>query len=292
MSLNWDDLKVLLAIGRAGSLTGAATHLGVDQSTAGRRLAALEADLGTILFVRAKTGFTPTAAGRAAIDRALEIEDRTRRLAEEIAQPAGEPAGLLRIIGNPWPLTRLAECVLPVLLARHPLLEIRTIGGALPRSLAIGEPAIALWFEIPPKDTEFAVKLGEVPYGIYAPAGADPARLPWVSFWDDDAPRRAPSRWIEKARGPGESLRLTATDSGVLRAGIRAGLGKGLLPMCLAEGDPRLVRIGDAAPELTRTLHLHAHPDTIQTARVQASIACIRERFAETFACAEAAPAG
>ena len=104
-----------------------------------------------------------------------------------------------------------------------------------------------------------------------------------MSFWDDEAPRRAPTRWTERTRRTDEALRLTATDSTVLRAGIRAGMGKGLLPMCLAEGDPLLERVAPGAPDLTRTLHLHAHPDMIQTARVQATISWLRESFAQAF---------
>jgi len=283
MALNWDDLKVLLAVSRAGSLSGAAQLLGIDQATASRRLAALEADLGAILFARARTGLTPTEAGEAAVARALEIEARTLRLHEEVANTGKGAAGLVRIIGNPWTLMRLSEHGLPGLLHRHPELDIRTIGTFQYRSIARGETAIALWFEVPPADTAFAIKLGDVPYAIYAPAGADPSRLGWVSFWDDDAPRRAPIRWIEKVRKPGEALRVTATDSSVLLGAIRAGLGKGLLPMCLAEGDPRLVRVMAGAPELTRALHLHAHPDTVQTARIQAVMSWLRDCFARVY---------
>jgi DNA-binding transcriptional LysR family regulator len=283
MSLNWDDLKVLLAISRSGSLTGAATLLGIDQSTAGRRISALEADLGAILFARSKTGFAPTPAGEVVIARALEMESRAIRLSEEVANAGQGAVGLVRLIGNAWTMTRLVERAVPALLAAHPRLDLRTIGGPNPRSLGRGEAAVALWFEMPPRESEFAVKLGDVPYAIYAPAGVDPAPLPWVSFWDDEAPRRAPIRWIERERKAGQALRLTATDSSVLRAGIRNGLGKGLLPMCLAEGDPALVRVTDGAPDLVRTLHLHAHPDTIQTARIQVTMAWLRESFAAVF---------
>jgi DNA-binding transcriptional LysR family regulator len=279
MALNWDDLRILLAISRSGSLSAAAGLLGIDQGTVSRRLAGLEADLGVILFARARTGLTPTDAGEAAIARALEIEARTIRLHEEVANADHGPAGLVRIIGNPWTLIRLAERGLPGLLAKHPGLDIRTIATFQARSIARGETAIALWFEIPPTDTAFAIKLGDVPYAIYVAPGIDPASLGWVSFWDDDAPRRAPIRWIERVRKPGEALRLTATDSSMLLPAIRAGVGKGLLPMCLAEGDPGLVRVTPGPPDLTRALHLHAHPDTVQSTRIQAVIAWLRGQF-------------
>jgi DNA-binding transcriptional LysR family regulator len=284
MALNWDDLKILLAVSRAGSLSGAALLLGIDQATASRRLAGLEADLGAILFARARTGLTPTEAGEAAIMRAQEIEVRTLRVVEEVANAGQGAAGLVRIIGNPWTLMRLAEFGLPGLLARHPNLDIRTVGTFQQRSIARGETAIALWFEVPPADTAFAIKLGDVPYAIYAPAGHDPDAMGWVSFWDDDAPRRAPIRWIERVRKPHEALRVTATDSSVLLGAMRAGLGKGLLPMCLAHGDRQLVRVNPGPPDLVRALHVHAHPDTVQTARIQAVIAWLRECFPRVYA--------
>ncbi|WP_198369939.1 LysR family transcriptional regulator [Roseomonas rosulenta] len=283
MSLNWDDLKVLLAISRSGSLTAAAALLGIDQSTAGRRISALEADLGAILFIRSKTGFAPTPAGEAAIARALEMEARAIRLSEEVSNAGQGAAGLVRLIGNPWSTTRLVERAVPALLAQHPRLDLRIITAYAGRSLGRGEAAVALWFEVSPRESEFAVKLGDVPYAVYAPAGVDPGPLPWVSFWDDDAPLRGLIRWIERERKAGEALRLTATDSAVLRAGIRGGLGKGLLPMCLAEDDPTLARVADGPPELMRTLHIHAHPDTIQTARIQVTMAWLRESFAKVF---------
>ncbi len=288
--MNWDDLKVVLAISRAGSLTGAAQMLGIDQSTAGRRVSSLEADVGALLFVRSKTGFTPTTAGESVIERALEIEARAERLAEEVNGIDRGPVGLVRIIGNPWTLARIAAVALPPLMARFPGLDIRTIGGSQSRSLARNDAALALWFEIPPREGEFAFKLGDVPYSLYAPRGVDPETLGWVSFWDDDAPRREPARWIQKTRRTDEALRLTATDSAVLLAGIRAGIGKGLLPMCLARGDDKLTRITSGPPDLVRALHLHAHPDTVQTSRVQAVMRSLHDTFADAFGATAADP--
>src|SRR5690242_12350760 len=48
----WDDLRVFLAVARRGSHKAAARQLGVDPTTVGRRLAALDAALGVKLFER------------------------------------------------------------------------------------------------------------------------------------------------------------------------------------------------------------------------------------------------
>lgn len=285
MSLSWDDLKVLLAVSRAGSLTGAASLLGIDQSTAGRRLSGLEAQLGVILFVRSKTGLLPTEAGEVAIERTHEIERRVLRIAEAASEAGRQVAGPLRLYGNTWMLARLVGRALPALTGRHPGVELRISSGSSPRSLGLGEPSLALWFESPPREPEFAVKLGELAYAVYALRGTDPETAPWAALWDPEQPRHMPTRWLERERRPDEAIRIASTDSSVILSAIRAGTGKGLLPMCLGAEDPTLVRVGDGPPDLIRMVHIHAHPDTIQMPRVQATMAWLRESYAPVFGC-------
>ena len=281
--VNWDNLKVALAIARAGSLSRGANLLGIDQSTAGRRLSALEGEIGTILFTRSKTGFIPTEAGQAVIDRALEVELRINRLTEDLSQNTDGPVGVIRLLGNGWMLDRLAARVMPDFLAAHPLLDVRMI-SLTPQIPLRREATLSLWFEAPPRPGEFAIKLGRVPYAVYVRKGICPDSARWVSFYDEDAPRTATISAWEKLRGRGDRrLRLTSTDAGHVRSAVKAGIGKGILPMCIAEDEEELVRVTDAPADLERVLHLHAHPDTVQTHRVQAMIKCLREMFAETF---------
>src|SRR5690606_12517380 len=74
MPLERRDLQLVRAIGEAGTLLGGARKLGIDHSTAFRRLNALEAQLGVRLFIRARDGYAPTAAGEAMIDVAAQVD--------------------------------------------------------------------------------------------------------------------------------------------------------------------------------------------------------------------------
>lgn len=280
--MDWDNLKVALAISRLGSLTQAAQALGIDQSTAGRRLSALEGDLGVILFVRSKTGFALTDAGEAAIKQAVEVERRIDRLIDEITPSDEGPVGFVRLLGNAWTMDRLARTAMAPFLAAHPRLDLR-IMTLTPRSRVRGEASLSLWFEVEPRDGEFAIKLGEVPYAVYRARKTEAEGLGWVSFYDEDALRPSITSVHKRLRPRGEALRLTATDAAIMLSAVRAGVGKGLLPMCLAEEDERLVRVNDGEPEFVRILHLHAHPDTIEAARVQATIRWLRESFKAVF---------
>lgn len=283
MGLNWNDLKVALAIAEAGSLSRGASVLGIDQSTAGRRLSTLEADMGTILFTRSKTGFAPTQAGREVIERAREVALRIDRLTDDLSEDANGPVGSVRLIGNGWMLERLAETIVPGFLDAHPLIDLRLMSFE-PRTPPLSDATVALWFEMPPRTGEFSIKLGKVPYALYVKKGLDPDDLGWVSFFSDDTSRSAPVRAWEKMRGQGERrLRLTATDARMLLSAVRSGIGKGILPMCLAEADPTLERVTETPHDIMRTANLHAHPDTVQTHRVQAVIKCLRESFDAVF---------
>ena len=282
MAANWDDLKVLLAISRVGSLTLAAEVLGIDQSTCGRRLTALEAALGAILFLRSKTGLTLTEAGETAVARAVEIEARMERLSESLTSDTDGPSGVVRLVGNPWTLECLAAAPAAKFLADHPRIDLRLIPYH-PKAAVRMEATLSLWFEQPPRESEFAIKLGEVPYAFYVRRGIEAAALPWVNFYDEDSPRLAHVKTLERVRRRNEPLRLAAGDNRVLMRAIAAGVGKGLLPMCLAARDPDLVRLEDGPPDLVRVLSLHLHPDTVQTKRVQAVTRWLRESVGPVF---------
>ena len=285
--LDWDDLKIALAVGRTGSLTRAALQLGVNQSTATRRLVALEAELGTTLFIRNQAGLTPTEAGRAAITHAGEVERRMERLREQVAGSSAGPSGTVYLRGNAWTILRLVQQGMAGFLASHPELDLKTVSHFSSQPVQRAA-SVSIWFERNPTAMEFAIKLGVIPYAVYARAGTDPGDLDWVAFLDEEAPRLAPNRVTDRLRGKagsnGGTVRLTGTDAGALHAAIAAGIGRGLLPMCLGENDPRLTRIADGPPELRRELSVHLHPDTVQTARVQAVVRWLRTCFSDTFA--------
>ena len=280
--MNWDDLRVLLALVRSGSLTRASLALGIDQSTVGRRLSALESALGTTLFLRSKTGIIPTETGEKLIADALEIERRTEQIIQTAASPTAEPVGELRIMGEHWVLAHLAQRFLPDLVRSHPKLCVRLIAGS-PTAASWTAATISLWFEDPPQMGEFAIKLADVDFALYAPIGSEPDSLGWVALQDDSATRRLPARFLEKLRHRDDIVSVAGNDPGLLQGAMRQGMGKGLLPVCVGDDDPGLQRIGGTEARIARALHIHAHPDTVQSLRVQTAIRLLRENARDIF---------
>lgn len=280
-AMNWDDFKLALAVARSGSLNQAALLLDLNQSTVSRRLTALEADLETTLFRRSHQGLVPTEAGSVFVARAAEIEARTEALVETIRQTDARPAGVIRLLGSPWVVQRLIRSGLAAFLRDHPDIELRTVAGRPESSLWRSEPGIGLWFETSPVDGAVAIPLGEVAYAFYRAADSDTRE--WVAFYDENHPQRFAGLPVVLQADPTARIRLTAVDAAMLIEAVAAGIGQGLLPICLGETDPRVVRVTPGPPDLKRRLHFHAHPDSLGSPRVEALLAWIRPRFAAAF---------
>lgn len=78
---NPDDLLVMLAVARLGKFSAAADALGVNSTTASRRIAALEKAMGGRVLVRGSGGWELTELGRGALVVAEEIERSLQQLA-------------------------------------------------------------------------------------------------------------------------------------------------------------------------------------------------------------------
>src|SRR5204863_6671948 len=96
--ISLEDLRLVAALGPAGSMAGAARRIAVNQASAWRRLGALEQRLGVRLFERSRTGYAPTPAGRkrsAVAERvALQLDDLGRRLKGQDVRGVAHNAGV------------------------------------------------------------------------------------------------------------------------------------------------------------------------------------------------------
>src|SRR5258708_7039134 len=75
-AMDWDDVRVFLAVTRQGSMRAAGRALGLSQPTIARRLSAFEATFGgTTLFDRLPEGLRLNAAGEQLMPAAASVED-------------------------------------------------------------------------------------------------------------------------------------------------------------------------------------------------------------------------
>ncbi len=165
---DWDQLRVFLAVVRAGQFLGAARRLGVDQATVTRRVRALETALGVRLFDRQTTGSVPTAAGRELVERAERIEAEVLRLEAELSQAGDAVEGRVRVGAPDGFGTLFLASRFCGLFETYPRLEIDLV--PLPRSFSLSkrEVDLAITVERPLEGRLTVRKLTDYTLSLYA----------------------------------------------------------------------------------------------------------------------------
>ena len=166
--MNWDDVRIFLAVARAGQILGAARRLELNHATVSRRVAALENSLGAKLFRRLTTGSELTMAGERFLEIAERMEAEIIAARAEIAGNDEAISGTVRIgapdgFGVAFLASRLGS-----LTAKHPDLRIQLV--PVPRSFSLSrrEADIAITTERPSEGRLVAQKLVDYSLGLYA----------------------------------------------------------------------------------------------------------------------------
>ncbi|MFY0595501.1 MAG: LysR family transcriptional regulator [Cognatishimia sp.] len=280
--MNWANLEIVLAIAKAKSLTSAAQLLSMDQTTIGRRLSAIEHELKAPLFVRLKSGIVPTEEGLIVIEHAYRLEAELSAMNERLDFARGEVSGVMRILANSWMLEKLAGQPAAQLLMRHPQLELR-LSARLPPVPVYSESTLSLWFDADPREGEVARPLCRIPYSAYRGVSVGADVKEWVEFRDDNATGRNFTRQIRKRRSKDAYVRLSATDAGTLTSAVQAGVGIGILPVCLAEGQADLVEHNPDRHRTERILHVHAKPEVHDNTKARVVIDWLKGTVGEAF---------
>lgn len=250
---DWSDFRVILALGRSGSVAGAARRLGVDSSTVSRRLAAAEKAFGAVLIVREGGTFALTAEGAAAFAAAEAMAAAVDTARARVRTARSEMEGIVRIACPPVAIGYLAGFPERVASA-HPGLGVELLSGRAPVDLARGEADIAIR-AVRPNDVDLVVahafQLGSAAYAArsYLEAHGRPASHAGMAGHRlvryADAFLQMPAfAWIEQFAEPAAAaVRVDNTD--LAQRMIATGAGIGVLYCASGDADDRLVRVFD-----------------------------------------------
>ena len=282
--MNWDDLRFFLAVYREGSSSAAARRLKVRHSTVGRRLLALEGDLGVPLFVRTGTGFAATEAGLAIVAAAEEVERRTVDIAQLAQSLRHGIEGKVRVTTSEAFAGYLFG-KLPPLRDAHPLLQVDIVAGNRSFDLLKGEADIAVRM-VPTEQPDLVSRvLGEASWSLYAsraylqaagrPRSTDDLSGHQVVGFDDSMAGSPGATWLA-ANAAGATLALVGNSVGAVVQAADSGAGIAMIPCFLAAARPNLVRLFDDLAE-KRNIWLVFRRDAGEIARVRAVIDFISE---------------
>lgn len=276
---DWSDIRIFLSVQRRGSFTAAASELHIDQTTVGRRVAALEVALGAKLFRRGRDGLALTTAGTEAMRLAEHIEEGAIALDRAIRGRDRTPSGPVRLTTIESFGARFLAPRIGTLRRDFPAitLEIHTDNRSL--SLTRREADIAVRFAKPEQPGLVARKIGAIAYTLYATPkylearglldeeDADLAPHQILGF-DEDLSFIPEAMWIRAHAGANFALR--SNSAAVLERAAEAGLGVAVLPCYVGDARPGLVRAVPPERVFTREIWLLVHEELKDQARIRA----------------------
>jgi DNA-binding transcriptional LysR family regulator len=244
---NWDDLRYFLHAVQAQTLAGAARNMGVEHSTVGRRLSALERALGAQLVIRGPDGLRLTPLGESVAPLVQQVE----RAVQAVHDQAMQQKTRVRL-AMPTGFTKLFTERLERLRIDYPNLSLELLSEARPVDLQKGEADLAIRGNAAIDEDLIARKLGPAGWSLYAApaylarrdAAVDLNDLSGHDFigYDPSLAEMPPARWITQHAG-GAAIVLSCREMTDMLAAAQSGTGLAVLPCFMADSEPGLVRL-------------------------------------------------
>jgi DNA-binding transcriptional LysR family regulator len=285
--MDWDLCRTFIAVADAGSYLGAARRLRSSHPTVSREVAALEAQLGTKLFVRSNDGLALTTQGRRFRENVAAMEAAALR-AEAAASAKGSKAqGIVKFSIGP---TLAAYWLMPHMtsfIESHPSVQIEFVTHPFPVSVRRREADIVLRIYQAGDENLVGRKIARLGVGFYAsrdyaarrslPASRDDWQHHSVIGFADRASNAELGRWSDHvAREAFVAMRCSSQSD--MLAAVRAGIGICAMSCIVGDAHDDLVRVLPNKLAGLSDIWLLAHPDLIDLPAVRAVIDFVADR--------------
>lgn len=280
---DWDDLKYLLHVLRAGSTLAASRSLGTSQSTVVRRIQAIELEIGIDLFDKRRSGYAPTDAMLALLP-AIEAAERAHlAFAREASTLARGITGTVRVTASESLAAHFLGSALLELRQQHPGIRIELITTDSFLDITSGEADIALRVgDAPTEPTLFGRRLvAEDRWSVccsrvYAERNGAPGttgelgRHPIVTVMPGTY-QGPVLNWIERFLPP-DAMAIRHNSLHSVYLGVKAGLGISALPDIIVLADADLLRCMPVDASSGKEIWLLAPERHRKTAHVRATL--------------------
>jgi DNA-binding transcriptional LysR family regulator len=279
-TMDWDDVRVFLAIAREGSMRAAGRALGLSQPTIARRLAAFEATFGgSTLFDRLPEGLRLNQSGEQLVASAESVEEAALGLERRRAAASPALSGTVRVSTGECAAGFLARCLSgPTATALPSGITLELVESRQTANLARREADMALRHQPPESGDFYVTRAGTFACAVYRRRGAE--AVPWITYTKEQA-HYAPAQWVgRQVEKTGKPVALRASSMLMHLEAIRAGTGRGVLPCYVGDGHPLLERLTPPIAEIAADYWIIVHRDLRRAPRVRAVIDWMKALFA------------
>lgn len=270
--MNWNDIKIFLALVRHGSVRAAATKLDISHSTVARRIESFEKRVGVRLFDRISTGYAITPAGEDVLAIAERIENELDGLERRVLGRDQRLAGDIRLTTADFLATHLLMPYLAKFTGLYPDINLEVVATYEALDMSKREADVALRFTKKPPENLVGRHLATLSTAAYASVeylrthelGAG-STASWIGY----SGQSHHPKWVRESdyphlptRGCFESLLLQLEAT-------KAGMGIGMLPCLIGDSEPTLRRVPPGLPRPAYELWLLTHRDVRTTVRLR-----------------------
>lgn len=272
--MEWNDLQLVLAVCRKGTLSGAARELGVNHSTVFRRVASIEEKLGVRLFERHSRGYVMTEAGELVYASAQNVDNEVLNLSRKLIGRDLQLTGTLRVAVPDALLLKVLMKHFTEFTGRYPGIELELIMSNNYLNLTRREADVAIRVTNSPPETAIGKYICSMQTTIYASSEyirKQPSRDIGEYSWlmpDESLSQLPVTKWFS-SRYPQARVALRCNSLMGLYEAVAQKMGIASLPCFLADKDSQLERLLLPPKELSAQVWLLTHPDLRRTARVQ-----------------------
>ena len=288
MNLDWDDLRVFLAISEQGNLSAASRELKVSQPTVGRHLKSLEQSLSTQLFDRLPDGLALTSHGEQMVPLARNMEKAADAVWRQQASFKNEVKGTVRISMYEQ-IAQFFTQYLPALRERCNQIEIELSIAHNAANLSRREADLLIRECLPDVPDVIAKRLGHYHYAVYGtksyidkhPSALTEhryAECDWIGF-DDEHVGFFGQQWQREKLAKRKPI-VRSNNGVVLLDAILKGTGIGVLPCFVGDQEPSLQRL-ELVPGDGPTLYLLVHKDMRKSPAVRLMMDAVTDLFAQ-----------
>lgn len=287
--LDWNDLRYFLAVAQTGSTLAAGRRLKVSQTTAARRVAALEESLGLTLFERRQAGYALTPTGEALLAQAEAVAAAAGAFAEAAAAQSRDATGTVRLTTSDIYTVTLMAPMLRDLHEAHPGIRIELVTSDHPLDLAAGEADVAVRASVMPEGAGLVVRrIADDAWTLYCsrdyaarhvrPATADDLRHHPIIGGGGEKIWPVYRAWLQRYDLEEAVVMEHGSATGLLAA-VRAGAGMAVLPSFMADRDPELVQVLPPMKRDKLALWLMTHERVRHAPRVRAVMDFLGDRL-------------
>lgn len=278
---DWDDLRVVLAVARHGSLNAAARALRLTQPTVSRRVAAIEDRLGIQLFDRGTYGLVPTAVCAGLVAGLERMDGEAQGVLRKLAAVGDALEGTITVTSIDWLGASYVAPLLARFGAQHRGLTLRLVNNDRNLNLAAREADLSIAFRRIEQENLVQRRLATVPYSLFVAPGyverhglpdlAERGRGHHVVLVEPQDDVYLHDAWIRAAL-PEAHVALRTNDMHTVFAATLQGEAIGHLPRPLGETHAQLHRLAAPTPDPTLDLRLGFHADMRENARIRALV--------------------